>query len=136
MLCSGTQPSINRGPFPRRPKTRRAPSRATSCSRDPPNRDHTHSAITSSEILMDEATRIRAIAAALHAAYGSSRLGNPFDPVEDLVFVCLARMTQERKYRATYKALRHALPSWDQVADAPIAKLEKLFAYAGLARTK
>jgi len=72
----------------------------------------------------------------LRAAYGTPRHHNPPDPLDDLVFLVLSRMTQEVKYRRTYESLRAALPSWGAVLDAASHDLEDLLHDAGLARTK
>jgi endonuclease-3 len=45
-------------------------------------------------------------------------------------------MTQEVKYLRTYDALRHEMPSWGVVMDAPESDLEHLLRDAGLAPTK
>lgn len=82
------------------------------------------------------ATAIRAIEARLRATYGAPRHHNPIDPLDDLVFVVLSRMTQEVKYLRTYRRLREALPSWSEVRDAPQDELESLIHEAGLAPTK
>ena len=80
--------------------------------------------------------RIRPIANLLRGEYGLSRLGNPHDPVDDIVYLCLSRMTQQTKYQAAYTAVRAAMPTWDQVADAAPADLATIIHFAGLAPTK
>jgi len=72
----------------------------------------------------------------LRAAYGQPRHYNPADPLDDLIFLVLSRMTQEVKYVRTYRALRTEMPSWGVVKDAPTGELETLLQDAGLALTK
>jgi len=83
-----------------------------------------------------EAARLRRIEAILRQTYGSPRHYNPTDPLDDLVFLVLSRMTQEVKYRRTYQSLRASMPDWGMVRDAPPSELEELLADAGLAPTK
>jgi len=82
------------------------------------------------------AVRLRRIEAILRRTYGSPRHYNPTDPLDDLIFLVLSRMTQEVKYRRTYAALRESMPDWGIVRDAPPNELEELLADAGLAMTK
>lgn len=80
--------------------------------------------------------RLEAIEGRLRRAHGQPRHHNPQEPLDDLVFIVLSRMTQEVKYVRTYEALRRDLPSWGAVMEAPAIQLEALLADAGLARTK
>jgi len=82
------------------------------------------------ESLLTEAER------RLRREYGQPRHHNPTDPLDDLVFLVLSRMTQEVKYVRTYEAIREALPSWELVMDAPHESVEDLIRDAGLAPTK
>jgi endonuclease III len=81
-------------------------------------------------------TRLHAIEARLRRQYGQPRHHNPADPLDDLIFIVLSRMTQEVKYVRTYQALRSELPSWGLVRDAAIEDVERVLHDAGLARTK
>ena len=80
--------------------------------------------------------RIREIERRLRIAYGQPRHFNPTDPLDDLIFLVLSRMTQEIKYVRTYSRLRNSLSTWHAVRDAPPDELEGLIHEAGLARTK
>jgi len=80
--------------------------------------------------------RLREIERRLRSAYGQPRHHNPSDPLDDLVFLVLSRMTQEVKYLRTYRALREEMPSWGAAMDAPADELEDLLQDAGLAPTK
>ena len=80
--------------------------------------------------------RLYTIEARLRACYGRPHHHNPGDPLDDLVFVVLSRMTQETKYVRTYRGLRAALPTWGAVRDAPPDALRELLRDAGLAPTK
>ena len=80
--------------------------------------------------------RIRKIERRLRKTYGRPRHFNPSDPLDDLIFLVLSRMTQEIKYVRTYSRLRSSLWTWDAVRDAPPNELEALIHEAGLAPTK
>lgn len=83
-----------------------------------------------------DSDRTHEIERRLRAVYGQPRHHNPADPLDDLVFVVLSRMTQEIKYVRTYDRLRSTLPTWSAVRDAPPGTLEELIHEAGLAPTK
>lgn len=80
--------------------------------------------------------RLRAIEERLRTTYGRPRHFNPPDPLDDLIFLVLSRMTQEIKYVRTYSRLRDSLSTWNAVRDAPPDELEELIHEAGLAPTK
>ena len=79
---------------------------------------------------------IQEIERRLRKAYGQPRHFNPADPIDDLIFLVLSRMTQEIKYVRTYTRLRDTLSTWHAVRDAPPDELEALIHEAGLAPTK
>jgi len=89
-----------------------------------------------SRLVKSEEARLRRIEATLRETYGSPRHYNPTDPLDDLIFLVLSRMTQEIKYRRAYAALRESMPGWRAVRDAPPDELEELLSDAGLAPTK
>ena len=80
--------------------------------------------------------RIEEIERRLRTAYAQPRHFNPKDPLDDLIFLVLSRMTQETKYLRTYRCLRSSLSTWHAVRDASPNELEALIREAGLARTK
>lgn len=79
---------------------------------------------------------LREIAHRLEGAYGRPRHHNPPDPLDDLIFIVLSRMTQEVKYVRTYRALRERMPTWNLVCESPPDELELILQDAGLSRTK
>ena len=80
--------------------------------------------------------RIREVEERLRRSYGRPRHFNPLDPLDDLIFLVLSRMTQEIKYVRTYSRLRDSLSTWNAVRDAPPDELEVFIHEAGLAPTK
>ena len=79
---------------------------------------------------------MREVARILSLLYGTPRLGNKEDPVDELVYIILARKTREGAYQDTYKKLKHAFPSWDRLLSAPRRRVEKLVYSGGLAAKK
>lgn len=90
----------------------------------------------STESAPGDGRRIREIERRLKKVYGRPRHFNPEDPLDDLIFLVLSRMTQEVKYVRTYSRLRSSLSTWNEVRDAPSDELESLIHEAGLAPTK
>ena len=90
----------------------------------------------STESAPGDGRRIREIERRLKNAYSRPRHFNPADPLDDLIFLVLSRMTQEIKYVRTYSRLRRSFSTWNEVRDAPPDELEELIHEAGLAPTK
>ena len=80
--------------------------------------------------------RVQEIERRLRIAYGQPRHFNPREPLDDLIFLVLSRMTQEIKYVRTYFRLRDTLSTWHAVRDTPPDELKALLHEAGLAPTK
>ena len=102
----------------------------------PPRVEHYSSAVNTTEAATRDGYRIGEVERRLRAAYGQPRHFNPTDPLDDLIFLILSRMTQEIKYVRTYSRLRNSLSTWHAVRDASPNELEALIHEAGLARTK
>lgn len=83
-----------------------------------------------------DALPIRAICCALEREYGSPRHGNPVDPLDDLIYVILSTRTQDRRFGETYRRVKEAFPSWDEVTDERLPELEAILAPGGLGRLK
>lgn len=73
------------------------------------------------------------IAALLH---GTPRLGNKEDPVDELVYIILARKTREDAYQRTYDALKKRFSTWDELLTTPRAEVESLTYPGGLSEKK
>lgn len=73
---------------------------------------------------------------ALEEYYGRLRLGNPEEPVDDLVFVILSNKTAPEIAKRVYSSLRNRFSSWDDLLAAPMKDLYALLQPAGLATVK
>jgi DNA (cytosine-5)-methyltransferase 1 len=79
---------------------------------------------------------LREVARMVAAVHGSPRLGNKEDPVDELVYIILARKTREDAYQATFAALKSTFPRWDQLLEAPREVVTGLVHSGGLSGKK
>jgi endonuclease III len=63
-------------------------------------------------------------------------LGNPDDPIDDVVFVSLSNKTNPRVASQIFDNLKRAFPTWDRFVDARKGDLESLLRPAGLWRKR
>jgi DNA (cytosine-5)-methyltransferase 1 len=79
---------------------------------------------------------LREIARILSVLYGNPDLGNKHDPVDELVYIILARKTFEEAYQQGYDLLKARFASWDDLLDAPRKEVESLIRSGGLSEKK
>ena len=79
---------------------------------------------------------LREVARILAALHGTPRLGNHDDPVDELVYIILARKTREGAYQEGFATLKETFQSWDELLDAQVEQVEKLVESGGLGGTK
>lgn len=68
----------------------------------------------------------------LRAEYGSPRLGNPTDPIDDLVFIALSNKTQPNMASAVFTRMKQRYPTWELLAHDDLASVKALLAPSGL----
>lgn len=70
--------------------------------------------------------------------YGTSRLGNPKDPVSDLIFIIVSNKTTSEMAKLIYKRIKEEFGDWDSLIKSPSnqRKLRMLLRPAGLSRIK
>ncbi len=68
----------------------------------------------------------------LVAEYGTPSLGNFRDPVKEIFYIVLSARTTEALYQRAFKQLWTQFPTLDAISRAPIGKLQKCVAPAGL----
>jgi DNA (cytosine-5)-methyltransferase 1 len=83
--------------------------------------------------LVSAMREVNRIAAVLH---GTPMLGNKADPVDELVYIILARKTREEAYQHAYDALRARFRRWDDLLDATPDEVEALLSSGGLGEKK
>jgi DNA (cytosine-5)-methyltransferase 1 len=87
--------------------------------------------------LLDEGiSYLREITRIAELLYGTPRLGNKNDPVDELVYIILARKTREGAYQQTFDALKARFPLWDDLLASSRAEVEKLVHSGGLSDKK
>src|ERR1700685_1581963 len=79
---------------------------------------------------------VRSICAALEQRYGTSRLGNPRDPLDDLIYIILSTRTRHSSFGSIYKTLKATFSCWDELLPKHRRKLERILAPGGLGRLK
>jgi endonuclease III len=72
----------------------------------------------------------------LARSYGSPRLGNPQNPLDDLFFILLSKKTPPERYCPVFEELRRRYRPWRKLLDAPLASLAALLAPLGLSNTR
>jgi len=72
----------------------------------------------------------------LRGAYGAPRLGNPKDPLDDLVYVVVSNKTSAQMARLTYRRLKARFESWDEVLATGSKVLRPILKPAGLSEVK
>lgn len=80
--------------------------------------------------------RLEIVERRLAAAHGTPRLGNPLDPVDDLVYIVLARASKESAYQSAFAALKRHFCNWDSLLIVPRSEVEGQIRHAGLAEKK
>src|SRR5262249_58921332 len=78
----------------------------------------------------------REVSRVLELLHGTPRLGNRRDPVDELVYIILARKTREEAYQASFKALKKRFKHWEDLLDAPLSEIEALVEGGGLGEKK
>jgi len=71
----------------------------------------------------------------MSAAFGKPRLGNPRDPVDDLIFLILSNRTQFDTAKAIFQSLK-AMGEWEAVSRLTLRILEDKIRAAGLAKKR
>jgi DNA (cytosine-5)-methyltransferase 1 len=72
----------------------------------------------------------------LAASYPQNDLGNPTDPLDDLLYIILSGQTNERNYQATFLCLKAAFPKWKGLSNASVGRIANLIRGGGLAQQK
>ena len=79
---------------------------------------------------------VRNVCKTLNGVYGRPRLGNPTNPLDDLVFIILSNKTGPRTARRIYKQLRERFRDWEALLRAPISEVRRVLKPAGLSSIK
>jgi len=80
--------------------------------------------------------RVRAIRDRLRELYGRPVNTPHGHPIAELVRTVLSQNTNDRNRDVAYERLRRALPTWEDVRDAPVSVVEEAIRPGGLSQTK
>jgi endonuclease III len=79
---------------------------------------------------------IRRVCRTLEAEYGRPRLGNPRDPLDDLIYIVLSNKTSPTTARRVFRELKSAFPEWPDLLVATALEVRTILRPAGLSRVK
>jgi len=80
--------------------------------------------------------RVQRVCKILERAYGTPRLGNPPDPLDDMIYIVLSNRTSPATALRTYRRLQKEFRTWDAVLRTPASRLRALIKPAGLSNVK
>lgn len=79
---------------------------------------------------------IQSVCRIFENTYGRPRLGNPREPVDDLVYIILSNRTSPNVTNRVYENLKSTCPTWEDVARSPVNDLATVLYPAGLSKKK
>ncbi len=79
---------------------------------------------------------IKRVVCLLHNKYGSPRLGNKDDPVDELVYIILSTKTSDKVYQKTYENLYEKYHPWDKLLKAKVREITKVIEFGGMGKRK
>lgn len=85
---------------------------------------------------MSENDCVRKVCRILRDQYGRPRLGNPRDPVDDLVYIVLSNKTAPDVSARVFRCLKSAFTNWTQMLSARSATVRTILRPGGLSGVK
>lgn len=80
---------------------------------------------------------VRRVCETLERAHGTPRLGNPENPLDDLIYIILSNKTTPAVAETTYNGLKRDFPTWDGLRrECTVSQLATRLRRAGLGRVK
>jgi endonuclease III len=79
---------------------------------------------------------VRSVCSKLEKMYGRPRLGNPEDPLDDLVYVLLSNKSAPDRARQAYDRLKSDFDGWEGVATAPDSEIVAVLRPTGFANKR
>lgn len=76
---------------------------------------------------------VRRVCELLEETYGRPRLGNPEDPLDDLVYVLLSNKSAPERAQKAYADLKARFASWDEVSESDFPEVVALLRPTGFA---
>jgi endonuclease III len=81
-------------------------------------------------------TRIVRCCRLLARCYGNPRHGNKQDPLDELAYIILSTRTNEAVFRAIYRDLKEAFPSWNDIDGRRVGAFHRILTPGGLSALK
>lgn len=79
---------------------------------------------------------VRRVCESLEKNYGKPRLGNPANPLDDLVYIIISNKTSPEMAASTYEKIKDRFPKWEDVLESHPSVLRSLLSQAGLSKVK
>lgn len=79
---------------------------------------------------------VRRVCEALEHRYGYSRLGNPENPLDDLIYIIISNKTTPEMTAKIYSLIKKNFLTWDKLLNASLIELKSILEPAGLAGVK
>src|SRR5712691_7637317 len=79
---------------------------------------------------------IQRVCRTLRRFYGKPRLGNPREPLDDLLYVMISNKTSPAMAQQVYAHLRSRFGTWEDILNSPISVLRSILKPAGLSGIK
>lgn len=89
--------------------------------------------VADSSLYRPHPNTVRAVCSRLQRTYGSPRLGNPTNPLSDLVFILVSNRTGPAVAKRVYRQLRSGFRKWSDLEGASASSLRRVLKPAGLA---
>ena len=129
-----SQPSLLRGCYPSIAQSGQQPNRGRARHRVQPKPNLSGAIWRKPPIVRGRI--VRNVCASLKRTYGRPRLGNPYDPLDDLVYIILSNKTGPQTAHRTYERLRARFPNWEQIVKVPSSQIRSILRPAGLSSVK
>lgn len=79
---------------------------------------------------------VEGVCEAFRQSYGTPRLGNPKQPLDDLVSIIVSNKTSPVTARVVYRRLKNRFKKWDNALALPLRALRSILKPAGLSKVK
>jgi endonuclease-3 len=79
---------------------------------------------------------VRLVCKKLQEEYGRPRFGNPYEPVDDLIYLILSTRTSMDVTQRTFNSVKQRFEAWEVLLETDATELYSILKPAGLARLK
>lgn len=79
---------------------------------------------------------VRNICQILRKAYKNPRHGNPYNPLDDLIYIILSTRTRDSSFASVFRTLKKRFPVWNAISAKHKGTLEQILNPGGLGKLK